>query len=197
MMKLVTATLVSIALLLSAGAATAKTFYLKDGATIEYKRVWQQGGVIHVLINRDTLVSFMPEEVDLKRSLRAAGLKKFPTPRGEKRRKPATHPATRKKAPQPGPQEEKSAPAEEHSFVYGDTRDSAPAAGGSDLPPQTSASGKYADLLQVMNCPKDQRAYGEFSDYGWWGGGPWCGQSGKAGYWVWVAPNWYVWASRR
>ncbi|GEM_PF-4410033 len=194
MMKLVTATLVSIALLLSAGAATAKTFYLKDGATIEYRRVWQQGGVIHVLINRDTLVSFMPEEVDLKRSLRAAGLKKFPTPRGEKRRKPATHPATRKKAPQPRAQEWNPANGEKLSSVSSD--DSAPSSGG-DAPPQASANGKYADLLQVMNCPRDQGSYGEFSDYGWWNGGPWCGQSGKAGYWVWVAPNWYVWAIRR
>lgn len=194
MKKLVTATLVSIALLLSAGAATAKTFYLKDGATIEYRKVWQQGGLIHVLINRDTLVSFMPEEVDLKRTLRAAGLKKFPTPRAEKRRKAATHPATRKKAAQPGPQVEKSANGEKLPSVSGD--DSGPSSEG-DAPPQASVNGKYADLLQVMNCPRDQGSYGEFRDYGWWNGGPWCGQSGKAGYWVWVAPNWYVWANRR
>jgi len=51
--------------------------------------------------------------------------------------------------------------------------------------------------VQVMNCARDQRTYGEFRDYGWWGGGPWCGQMGKAGYWVWVAPNWYVWAGRK
>lgn len=60
--------------------------------------------------------------------------------------------------------------------------------------PGSSVNGKYSNLIQVMNCPKDRSSYGEFRDYGYWGGGPWCGQTGKAGYWVWVAPDWYVWA---
>ena len=58
---------------------------------------------------------------------------------------------------------------------------------------ESSVNGKYSNLLQVLNCPKDQEAYGEFNDYGYWGGGAWCGQTGKAGYWVWVAPDWYIW----
>lgn len=62
-----------------------------------------------------------------------------------------------------------------------------------EAPPEASVDGKYSGLLQVMYCPKDKGSYGEFRDYGHWGGGPWCGQKGKAGYWVWVAPNWYVW----
>ncbi|MCE1226645.1 MAG: hypothetical protein LWW87_09195 [Geobacteraceae bacterium] len=48
-----------------------------------------------------------------------------------------------------------------------------------------------------MNCPKDGSSYGNFRDYGYWGGGAWCGKQGKAGYWVWVAPNWYIWKNKQ
>jgi hypothetical protein len=57
-----------------------------------------------------------------------------------------------------------------------------------------SVNGKYRKLIQTLNCPQDRGQYGEFADYGYWQGGPWCQQVGKAGYWVWVPPNWYVWA---
>ena len=70
------------------------------------------------------------------------------------------------------------------------TLDIAPAAAQS---PITSANGRYSGLLQVMTCAADRGSYGEFHDYGYWGGGPWCGQTGEAGYWVWNYPNWYVW----
>lgn len=81
-------TFLLLTILFTAGAAPAKTFYLKDGATIQYKRVWTQGGRIFVLINRDTLVDFSPEEVDQRRTLKAAGLKKFPRLTAKKK-KPA------------------------------------------------------------------------------------------------------------
>lgn len=58
---------------------------------------------------------------------------------------------------------------------------------------KTSANGKYSRLLQTLTCPTDRGQYGEYRDYGYWGGGEWCGQTGKKGYWVWVAPTWYVW----
>ncbi len=64
------------------------------------------------------------------------------------------------------------------------------------VPHKASANGKYSGLVQVMNCPKDRGSYGKYRDYGWWGGGAWCGQTGKAGYWVWVAPKWYVWSNQ-
>lgn len=64
-------------------------------------------------------------------------------------------------------------------------------------PPQASVQGKYYNLIQVLNCPADGGKYGNFKDYGWWGGGPWCGKQGKAGYWVWVAPSWYIWKDRQ
>jgi hypothetical protein len=59
--------------------------------------------------------------------------------------------------------------------------------------PVGSAKGKYEGLLQVMHCPADVAKYGNFTDYGYWKGGAWCGQRGEAGYWVWLEPNWYVW----
>lgn len=58
-----------------------------------------------------------------------------------------------------------------------------------------SANGKYTDLIQELHCPSDSAQYGNFRDYGYWGGGAWCGQTGAAGYWVWVNPTWYVWRS--
>jgi len=56
-----------------------------------------------------------------------------------------------------------------------------------------SADGRYSHLIQVMHCPQDQSQYGQYHDYGYWGGGAWCGQTGQAGYWVWNAPDWYIW----
>ena len=66
-----------------------------------------------------------------------------------------------------------------------------------ELSPSTSVNGKYGELIQVLNCPSDRGSYGDFNDYGYWGGGSWCGQTGKAGYWVWQAPNWYIWKYQR
>jgi hypothetical protein len=69
-------------------------------------------------------------------------------------------------------------------------------ANNSQVPTQANVNGRYNGLIQIMNCPSDRNAYGQFNDYGYWGGGAWCGQTGKAGYWVWVAPNWYVWKNQ-
>jgi len=199
MKKFVNVSLLIFALLLSAGPATAKTFYLRDGSTIEYTRVWKQGGLIYLLVNRDTLVAFLPEEVDQRRTLRAAGMKKFPR-LAVKKKKPVAAPARRvKAAPATEPAE-----AGEKAPIFKDSRENTPETSAyipvtSDrsMPSEATVNGKYSDLVQVMHCPGDRGSYGEFRDYGWWGGGPWCGQSGKAGYWVWVAPDWYVWAGRK
>ena len=61
---------------------------------------------------------------------------------------------------------------------------------------QSSVNGKYANLVQQLDCPKDAGKYGDFYDYGYWKGGNWCGQKGLAGYWVWLKPNWYVWKTK-
>lgn len=59
-----------------------------------------------------------------------------------------------------------------------------------------SVNGKYTRLIQKLHCPADASSYGQFSDYGYWGGGRWCGKKGAAGYWVWVNPTWYVWKNQ-
>jgi len=193
--KSITVSLFILALLLSAGPAAAKTFYLKDGATIEYRRVWKQNGLIYLLVNRDTLVTFLPKEVDQARTLKAGGMKKFPSRSMTKSKKPVSTSAKRLKAAAVPPPVMKPAQAEEGSAVFSDSRVSATGASAeSGVPAEAAVKGKYSNLVQVMNCPGDRSAYGGFKDYGWWGGGPWCGQIGKAGYWVWVAPDWYVWA---
>ena len=65
------------------------------------------------------------------------------------------------------------------------------------LPASASVEGSYYNLQQILTCHQDRSTYGNFSDYGYWGGGSWCGQSGQAGYWVYVYPNWYVWSGAR
>ncbi len=93
-------TFLLLSILLTAGVAPAKTFYLRDGATIQYKRMWTQGGRVYVLINRDTLVDFAPEEVDQRRTLKAAGLKKFPRLTAKKKpARPENPPPEREKGP--------------------------------------------------------------------------------------------------
>jgi len=48
--------------------AFAAKVYLKDGGVIQAKRVWREGGKVHVLATRHTLTSFEKSEVDLKRT---------------------------------------------------------------------------------------------------------------------------------
>ncbi len=62
---------------------------------------------------------------------------------------------------------------------------------------KASVNGKYFNLIQVLNCPKDRRSYGTFRDWGYWSGKSWCGKAVRKGYWVWVAPNWYIWEGRK
>ena len=63
----------------------------------------------------------------------------------------------------------------------------------SGIPEAAYANGKYSNLIQKIECPRDSLTYGEFTDFGFWRGGEWCGQDASAGYWVWVRPNWYIW----
>lgn len=70
----------------------------------------------------------------------------------------------------------------------GATRDDAPAAANPD--------GRYRHLLTVVRAPEDEETYGPFKDYGVWGPGEWAGAMRPKGYWVYVAPSWYVWESK-
>lgn len=68
---------------------------------------------------------------------------------------------------------------------------------GLNAPPpalQTSAWGQYRGLLKVLDIPKDRQTYGDFHDYGSWSGNDWQGHADlPKGFWVYVAPNWYIW----
>jgi hypothetical protein len=59
---------------------------------------------------------------------------------------------------------------------------------------RASVGGKYEVLVATVTVPGDVRTYGTFHDYGYWPGGTYAGVSGiPPGYWVYVAPTWYVW----
>jgi hypothetical protein len=54
--------------------------------------------------------------------------------------------------------------------------------------------GKYAGLLRRIRVPADAQLYGEFSDWGRWEGTEWAGFTDLSpGYWVYVAPDWFIW----
>jgi hypothetical protein len=70
-MKTVTTFLIAFAALcFLTRPVMARTFYLKNGEEINYQKSWMKNGRIQVLINRDTLVSFAPDEVDMKKTYR-------------------------------------------------------------------------------------------------------------------------------
>lgn len=60
-----------------------------------------------------------------------------------------------------------------------------------------SASGKYTNLLYVLDMPDDRGAYGDQCDWGYWTGTEWGPYKDlKPGFWVYVHPKWYVWQCR-
>jgi len=63
--------LLLLALLLHATLATvalARPVYLADGGIIEAQKVWQEEGRVYLLLNRDSLITFSPEEINLKKT---------------------------------------------------------------------------------------------------------------------------------
>jgi hypothetical protein len=72
--------------------------------------------------------------------------------------------------------------------------------GGGPLSParvdRASVHGKYSSLVTTIHVPDDQAEYGDFRDWGYWGGGTYKGNpDAPAGYWVYLAPYWYIWAN--
>lgn len=56
-----------------------------------------------------------------------------------------------------------------------------------------SMGGKYSGLLHVLLVPEDQASYGEVNDYGYSASTSYREYAAlKPGYWVYVAPRWYV-----
>ena len=63
-----------------------------------------------------------------------------------------------------------------------------------DVMTKASCSGKYKTLLRRIEVADDQPLYGDFKDYGRWDGAEYkTHQHLPHGYWVYVAPHWYIW----
>ena len=63
--------LLLLTLLLNTVLATvvlARPVYLADGGIIQAQKVWQEEGRVYVLVNRDSLIHFSPEEINLKKT---------------------------------------------------------------------------------------------------------------------------------
>ncbi len=59
---------------------------------------------------------------------------------------------------------------------------------------RASLDGKYEGLLGTFVIPEDVDRYGPWHDYGLWRGRRYKGVSNlPAGYWVYVAPTWFIW----
>src|SRR5206468_35695 len=59
---------------------------------------------------------------------------------------------------------------------------------------KASVDGKYSILLKKIAVKEDRETYTDFHDFGKWDGHSYAGQNDlPKGYWVYVAPNWYIW----
>ncbi len=60
-------------------------------------------------------------------------------------------------------------------------------------PPTPAVRSRYRTLLRKIGAPDDQATFGDFYDYGYWAGTSYKGQNElPPGYWVYLAPNWYI-----
>lgn len=68
-----------------------------------------------------------------------------------------------------------------------------PVGGRVNVATRRAIKSRYRNLLKQVEAPKDRDTYGDFCDYGYWAGTEYAGQSNlPAGYWVYFAPNWYI-----
>jgi gas vesicle protein len=66
------------------------------------------------------------------------------------------------------------------------------------IPAKANVEGKYQKLLGRIRVPRDKQSYGEFHDYGHFEGSEWAGFTDlPAGYWVYLAPHWYIWGEMK
>lgn len=64
------AALVLLCLFAMAGVGHAGQVFLKDGSTLECESFWRKGNDVFVKVNRDVVVPFSKDEIDLKKTLR-------------------------------------------------------------------------------------------------------------------------------
>ena len=62
--------------------------------------------------------------------------------------------------------------------------------------PDPSVKGKYRNLKMKVYVPADEKKYGKFYEYGHYAATTYVGKSIPEGYWVYAAPDWYIWGSK-
>ena len=61
---------------------------------------------------------------------------------------------------------------------------------------KAGVNGKYQNLLRIVPAEGDAATYGSFHEFGRWEGTSYLGLNNlPQGYWVYVAPNWYIWGN--
>jgi hypothetical protein len=64
---------------------------------------------------------------------------------------------------------------------------------GDTVPVEYGPKGRYQTLLRKIEVPNDQQSYGDFYDYGHYTGTSYAGFNDlPPGYWVYLAPHWYI-----
>jgi hypothetical protein len=78
-----------------------------------------------------------------------------------------------------------------------------PCTGGSQepdvkVPPRATVNGNYSKLLRIIKVPVDQKLVGDFCDLGYYPETEYAEYKDlEHGYWVYVAPNWYIWRNSK
>jgi Ca-activated chloride channel family protein len=63
---------------------------------------------------------------------------------------------------------------------------------------KASVNGKYRNLLRIVPSAGDTPTYGSFHEFGRWEGTSYVSHDNlPPGYWVYVAPNWYIWGDAK
>jgi hypothetical protein len=66
------------------------------------------------------------------------------------------------------------------------------------VPEAANVGGNYSELLKVISVPQDETTFGKFCDYGYDSPTEWGGYKDlPPGFWVYVAPNWYIWKNSK
>jgi len=66
------------------------------------------------------------------------------------------------------------------------------------VPAQATVNGNYSNLLRTIKVPVDERLVGKFCDLGYYPETEYAEYKDlEPGYWVYVAPNWYIWKNSK
>jgi len=131
-MRLLLGTVIAVWFLIALSSAVqAGSVYLKDGGIVECESFWRKGDQVIVKVNRDVVVEFGSDEIDLKKTLRAKKLKSSRHTHPKATAVRGTGSPTESTAPA-GPGEMAGAPAGAGQGGSAGERQPAPAAAGKE-----------------------------------------------------------------